>query len=188
MKRTIQSGHNVNKIEVTWNFSAICLKELNSKTPVLSTPGVTAEQDPWKDRQCHSSWEKPAPVIFSDTFRSLNHCRITGEGRFIGCAQLLCMWIMSHIRPPPSFRFPEIKFTSYIFSTSNPLKEFAVANWDVESPGKAQWIRTLKSLTDDQVIWRAAWTPQTPVLYRCGNYPWVILLILPHSPSKMTHG
>lgn len=83
---------------------------------------------------------------------------------------------MSHIRPPPSFRFPEIKFTSYIFSTSNPLKEFAVANWDVESPGKAQWIRTLKSLTDDQVIWRAAWTPQTPVLYRCGNYPWVILL------------
>lgn len=34
MKRKIKGGHNVNKIGVTWNFSAICLKELDSKTPV----------------------------------------------------------------------------------------------------------------------------------------------------------
>ncbi|MBA0876129.1 hypothetical protein Goshw_000054 [Gossypium schwendimanii] len=31
----------------------------------------------------------PVPVIFLETFRSLSACRRTGEGRFIGCAQLL---------------------------------------------------------------------------------------------------
>ncbi|MFQ6653069.1 hypothetical protein Gotur_024648 [Gossypium turneri] len=31
----------------------------------------------------------PVPVILAETFRSLNACRRTGEGRFIGCAQLL---------------------------------------------------------------------------------------------------
>lgn len=118
----------------------------------------------------------PAPVIFAETFRSLNHCRTTGEGRFLGCAQLLCMWMLSHIRPPPSFRFPGIKFTPRFFNVSNPLREFALANWNVESQGKAQRICTLQSLTDDQVIWKATWMPQTPVLYRCGSYPWVILL------------
>ncbi|MBA0880007.1 hypothetical protein Goshw_015577 [Gossypium schwendimanii] len=31
----------------------------------------------------------PVPTILAETFRSLNACRRTGEGRFIGCAQLL---------------------------------------------------------------------------------------------------
>ncbi|KAE8676108.1 ATP-dependent zinc metalloprotease FTSH 4 [Hibiscus syriacus] len=31
----------------------------------------------------------PAPTILAETFRSLNHCRRTGGGRFIGCVQLL---------------------------------------------------------------------------------------------------
>ncbi|MFQ6658580.1 hypothetical protein Gotur_027783 [Gossypium turneri] len=31
----------------------------------------------------------PVPVILAKTFRSLNACRRAGEGRFIGCAQLL---------------------------------------------------------------------------------------------------
>ncbi|MFQ6635209.1 hypothetical protein Gotur_011958 [Gossypium turneri] len=28
----------------------------------------------------------PVPAILAETFRSLNACRRTGEGRFIGCA------------------------------------------------------------------------------------------------------
>ncbi|MBA0785884.1 hypothetical protein Gotri_027196, partial [Gossypium trilobum] len=31
----------------------------------------------------------PIPAILAETFRSLNGCRRAGEGRFIGCAQLL---------------------------------------------------------------------------------------------------
>ncbi|MFQ6657787.1 hypothetical protein Gotur_027324 [Gossypium turneri] len=31
----------------------------------------------------------PVPAILAKTFRSLNACRRAGEGRFIGCAQLL---------------------------------------------------------------------------------------------------
>ncbi|XP_016752700.1 uncharacterized protein [Gossypium hirsutum] len=38
----------------------------------------------------------PVPVILAETFRSLSACRKTGEGRFIGCAQLLLAWFHSH--------------------------------------------------------------------------------------------
>ncbi|MFQ6665167.1 hypothetical protein Gotur_032005 [Gossypium turneri] len=34
----------------------------------------------------------PVPAILAETFRSLNECRRAGEGRFIGCAQLLLAW------------------------------------------------------------------------------------------------
>ncbi|KAL1082035.1 hypothetical protein V6Z11_D09G106800 [Gossypium hirsutum] len=38
----------------------------------------------------------PVPTISAETFRSLNAYRKKGEGRFIGCAQLLNVWIFSH--------------------------------------------------------------------------------------------
>ncbi|MFQ6651972.1 hypothetical protein Gotur_024068, partial [Gossypium turneri] len=34
----------------------------------------------------------PIPAILIETFRSLNECRRAGEGRFLGCAQLLLAW------------------------------------------------------------------------------------------------
>ncbi|KAG8485447.1 hypothetical protein CXB51_021026 [Gossypium anomalum] len=34
----------------------------------------------------------PVPAILAETFRSLSMCRKVGEGRFIGCAQLLMVW------------------------------------------------------------------------------------------------
>ncbi|MFQ6657687.1 hypothetical protein Gotur_027266, partial [Gossypium turneri] len=34
----------------------------------------------------------PVSAILAETFRSLNGCRRTGEGRFIGCVQLLLAW------------------------------------------------------------------------------------------------
>ncbi|MFQ6631082.1 hypothetical protein Gotur_009902, partial [Gossypium turneri] len=36
------------------------------------------------------------PAILAETFRSLNASRRAGEGRFIGCAQLLLVWFHSH--------------------------------------------------------------------------------------------
>ncbi|MBA0654156.1 hypothetical protein Goklo_021225 [Gossypium klotzschianum] len=38
----------------------------------------------------------PVSAILAETFRSLSACRRTGEGRFIGCAQLLLVWFHSH--------------------------------------------------------------------------------------------
>ncbi|MBA0666625.1 hypothetical protein Goklo_003015, partial [Gossypium klotzschianum] len=35
-------------------------------------------------------------MILEETFRSLNACQKTEEGRFIGCAQLLLAWFHSH--------------------------------------------------------------------------------------------
>ncbi|MBA0787860.1 hypothetical protein Gotri_000020 [Gossypium trilobum] len=38
----------------------------------------------------------PIPTNLAETFRSLKACRRPGEGRFIGCVQLLLAWIHSH--------------------------------------------------------------------------------------------
>ncbi|MBA0606811.1 hypothetical protein Godav_019222 [Gossypium davidsonii] len=57
------------------------------------------------------------PVILAETFRSLNACRRAGEGRFIGCVQLLLIWFHSHFR--------KVEKVSYrVFSESySSLKE-----------------------------------------------------------------
>ncbi|MBA0756387.1 hypothetical protein Gogos_019923 [Gossypium gossypioides] len=38
----------------------------------------------------------PVLAILAETFRSLNACRRAGEGRFLGCTQLLLVWFHSH--------------------------------------------------------------------------------------------
>ncbi|KAL1073715.1 hypothetical protein V6Z11_D11G242200 [Gossypium hirsutum] len=38
----------------------------------------------------------PVPAMLAETVRSLNECRGTGEGKFIGCVQLLLAWFHSH--------------------------------------------------------------------------------------------
>ncbi|KAG8474225.1 hypothetical protein CXB51_033537 [Gossypium anomalum] len=38
----------------------------------------------------------PVPAILAETIRSLNACRRVGEGRFVGCAQLLLVWFHSY--------------------------------------------------------------------------------------------
>ncbi|MBA0785405.1 hypothetical protein Gotri_028141, partial [Gossypium trilobum] len=59
----------------------------------------------------------PIPTILAETFRSLSACRKAGEGRFIGCAQLLLVWFHSH--------FWKVDRVSYrVFSENySPLKE-----------------------------------------------------------------
>ncbi|MBA0670792.1 hypothetical protein Goklo_029640, partial [Gossypium klotzschianum] len=57
------------------------------------------------------------PAILAETFRSLSVCRKVGEGKFIGCAQLLLAWFHSH--------FWKVDKVSYrVFSENySPLKE-----------------------------------------------------------------
>ncbi|MFQ6654627.1 hypothetical protein Gotur_025535 [Gossypium turneri] len=59
----------------------------------------------------------PILAILAETFRSLSTCRKAGEGRFIGCAQLLLAWFHSH--------FWKVDKVSYrvFFENYSPLKE-----------------------------------------------------------------
>ncbi|MFQ6665180.1 hypothetical protein Gotur_032011, partial [Gossypium turneri] len=61
----------------------------------------------------------PVPAILAETFRSLSACRRTGEGRFVGYAQLLLVLFHSH--------FWKVDKISYqVFSKNySPLKELA---------------------------------------------------------------
>ncbi|MBA0786800.1 hypothetical protein Gotri_028164 [Gossypium trilobum] len=61
----------------------------------------------------------PVPAILAETFRYLSTCRITGEGRFIGCAQLLLVWFHSHFWKVDKVFY---RVFSEIYS---PLKELA---------------------------------------------------------------
>ncbi|KAK5846666.1 hypothetical protein PVK06_002963 [Gossypium arboreum] len=68
----------------------------------------------------------PVPTILAETFRSLNSCRKIGKGRFIRCAQLLNVWILSH--------FWKVERTLFhMFSkTFAPLEAYLKKEWPKE--------------------------------------------------------
>ncbi|XP_016694577.1 uncharacterized protein [Gossypium hirsutum] len=111
----------------------------------------------------------PVPAILVETFRLLNEYRRTGEGRFIGCEQLLLAWFHSH--------FWKVDKVFYrVFSKNySPLKEIvAIPRWDDISEEK--WIKILQNLREEDIEWRALWMLIDEILYRCGNFDWVPLL------------
>ena len=65
----------------------------------------------------------PVLAIIVETIRSLNYCRRKGERNFIGCAQLLYIWIWSHFwgKCEASFRF--------CMNTMIPVREFRQKEW-----------------------------------------------------------
>ncbi|MFQ6646493.1 hypothetical protein Gotur_019598 [Gossypium turneri] len=109
------------------------------------------------------------PVILVETFRSLNACRRAGEGRLIGCAQLLLAWFHSH--------FWKTEKVSYrVFSENySHLKEL-VATPRRDDISEEKWMAILQGLQDEDVEWRAHWMIPNENLYRCGDFDWVPLL------------
>ncbi|MFQ6629989.1 hypothetical protein Gotur_007307 [Gossypium turneri] len=109
------------------------------------------------------------PTILTETFRSLNECQRAGEGRFIGCAQLLLAWFHSH--------FWEVDKVSYRAFSENysPLKEI-VAIPRRDDISKEKWMAILQNLQEEDIEWRAHWILPDEILYRCGNFDWVPLL------------
>ncbi|KAG8491802.1 hypothetical protein CXB51_015019 [Gossypium anomalum] len=59
------------------------------------------------------------PAILAETFKSLSACRRAGEGRFIGCAQLLLVWFHSHF-----WKVDKVPCRVF-FEGYSPLKEAA---------------------------------------------------------------
>ncbi|MBA0633550.1 hypothetical protein Godav_025406 [Gossypium davidsonii] len=86
----------------------------------------------------------PVTAILAETFRSLNACQRTGEGRFIGCAQLLLAWFHSH--------FWKVEKVSYrVFSDSySPLEEL-VATPRRDDVSEEKWMVILQNLRDEDV-------------------------------------
>ncbi|MBA0818068.1 hypothetical protein Gohar_019729, partial [Gossypium harknessii] len=116
------------------------------------------------------------PAILAETFRSLNACRRAGEGRFIGCAQLLVAWFHSH--------FWKVDKISYrVFSEHySPLKEI-VATPRRDDISEENWIAILQNLQDFD------WVPLLGIWGAVGYAP---LLVLRQYNSRQfvpaTHG
>ncbi|MFQ6661442.1 hypothetical protein Gotur_029608 [Gossypium turneri] len=86
-----------------------------------------------------------------------------GEGRFIGCAQLLLAWFHSH--------FWKVDKVSYrVFSENySPLKEI-VATPRRDDISKEKWIAILQNLQEEDVEGRAPWFLPDEILYRSRQF------------------
>ncbi|XP_039036967.1 uncharacterized protein LOC120174058 [Hibiscus syriacus] len=65
----------------------------------------------------------PAPAILAETFHSLNSCRHEGEGRFIGCAPVLLVWILNH------FKHEERTPGRVVLEDFSTLQDFLSRKW-----------------------------------------------------------
>lgn len=111
----------------------------------------------------------PVLTILAETFRSFNTCRRAGEGRFIGCTQLLLAWFYSH--------FWKVEKVSYrVFSKDySPLREL-VATSRRDNISEERWITILQNLRTEDIEWRAPWFIPDEILYRCGDFDCVPLV------------
>ncbi|XP_017972285.1 PREDICTED: uncharacterized protein LOC108661077 [Theobroma cacao] len=76
-----------------------------------------------------------------------------------------------------------IDFFEQVINKANPspsilAKTFRSLNYcrRKENRTKEQWISRLRELMSVEVTWRALWMLHHPVLYKCGNEPWVPLM------------
>ncbi|MBA0818896.1 hypothetical protein Gohar_019743, partial [Gossypium harknessii] len=100
----------------------------------------------------------PVPVILAETFRSLSACRNTGEGRFIGCAQLLLVWFYSHFWKVDKVSYRNIK--------------------DEDVEWKAPW------LVPDEILYRCGDFDWVPLLGIWGAVGYAPLLVLKQYRSR----
>ncbi|XWS50775.1 hypothetical protein CRYUN_Cryun12cG0117000 [Craigia yunnanensis] len=109
------------------------------------------------------------PAIVVETIQSLNFCRREGKGDFIGCAQLLYIWIRSHFwgKCDMSIRFH--------MSNLVPIAEFCKKDWSRDQT-REQWVAAFQSLDPAHITWKAPWMTLGYMLFGCGNKIWVPLL------------
>ncbi|KAG8485337.1 hypothetical protein CXB51_021022 [Gossypium anomalum] len=113
----------------------------------------------------------PVPTILAETFRSLNSCRKIGKGHFIGYAQLLNVWILSH--------FWKVERTPFhMFSkTFAPPEAYLKKEWPKEVT-EQHWVSVFQNLRAEDIMWRAPWIRPSVLLYRVGDQDWIPLLEL----------
>ncbi|XP_038996213.1 uncharacterized protein LOC120120736 [Hibiscus syriacus] len=111
----------------------------------------------------------PVPAILAEMFRYLSSCRREGEGRFIGCAPLLLVWILNHFKHVK--RAPGRVFLDGF----SPLKDFLSKDWP-RGFTEEKWMVIFRDIRDGDVLWRASWNITSDILYKCGERDWVPLL------------
>ncbi|KAG8473188.1 hypothetical protein CXB51_035226 [Gossypium anomalum] len=95
--------------------------------------------------------------------------RIAGEGRFIGCAQLLLVWFHSHF-----WKLDKVPCRVF-FEDYSPLKE-AVDMPRRDDILEERWIDILQNLREKDVMWKAPWLvpseglAQSDFSYKGDNY------------------
>ncbi|KAK9000012.1 hypothetical protein V6N11_082148 [Hibiscus sabdariffa] len=110
----------------------------------------------------------PVPAVLAETFRSLTACRINGEGRFIGCAQLLTVWFWCHFKRMAGNPY-RVCFDDY-----SPLKDYLRQSW-IEDVSEEQWLPIFQDLQEKDIVWKAPWLTATTILFKCGVEDWVPL-------------
>ncbi|MBA0754257.1 hypothetical protein Gogos_000108 [Gossypium gossypioides] len=110
----------------------------------------------------------PIPAILAETFKSLSVCRRAGEGRFIGCNQLLLAWFHSH--------FWKVEKVSYrVFSENYSLLKELVATPRRDDVSEEKWMAIFQNLQEEDVEWRTPWMIPNEILYWCRDFDWVPL-------------
>ncbi|KAG8472692.1 hypothetical protein CXB51_034611 [Gossypium anomalum] len=101
----------------------------------------------------------PMPAILAETIRSLSACQRAGEGRFIGCAQLLLVWFHSHF-----WKLDKVPCRVF-FEGYSPLKE-AVDMPRRDDISEERWIDILQNLREEDVPLPGIWevVGYTPLL------------------------
>ncbi|KAL1149280.1 hypothetical protein V6Z11_A10G182000 [Gossypium hirsutum] len=110
----------------------------------------------------------PVPAILAETFRSFSACRRAGEGRIIGCAQLLLVWFHSHF-------WKLDKVPCRVFFEGYSLLKEAVDMPRRDDISEERWIDILQNLREEDVMWKTPWLVPSEVLYRCGSFDWILL-------------
>ncbi|TYI46438.1 hypothetical protein E1A91_D13G107300v1 [Gossypium mustelinum] len=92
----------------------------------------------------------PAPTVLVETIISLYFIRRKGDKCFLGCAQLLFVWMKSH------FRCLYKRFRQVFVPSTKPIDEFLETKWP-PNQSIEEWFQNLSTLTYQEIEWRAPW-------------------------------
>ncbi|OMP10244.1 hypothetical protein COLO4_04691 [Corchorus olitorius] len=89
----------------------------------------------------------PAPGIVAETLKSLNFYRREGNSRFVGCAQLLYVWINSHFKCSKSTFTKDWVRHPWTPRNDNPIRSFCSSEWPTKGT-KQQWVARLHQVVE----------------------------------------
>ncbi|MBA0700678.1 hypothetical protein Goari_022000 [Gossypium aridum] len=108
-------------------------------------------------------------TVLVETIISLNFIRRKGDGRLLGCAQLLFVWMKNH------FRCFYKRFRQVFVPSTRPIEEFLESEWPPNQSIK-EWVQNLSTLTYQEIEWKAPWMIQSTILIECDGHLWVPLI------------
>ncbi|MFQ6628788.1 hypothetical protein Gotur_006647 [Gossypium turneri] len=85
-------------------------------------------------------------------------------------------WLDKRVTPVPTILAETFRVSYRVFSENySPLKEI-VATLRRDDILEEKWMAILQNLQEEDIEWRALWLLPNEILYRCGDFDWVLLL------------